>query len=985
MTLSPRRLTELVVELVSRPGHEKLRALMYELLVYGLGANSTDIHFERSMPEVRGRLDALLGQTVLEFKRDLRRERRTAEEELGRYLPQREKETGERFIGIATDGAEFVTYQMEDGRLTAMVSYRPSAEDPAGLLLWLDSVVSLQPDLTPEPVTVRVELGRESLACRRALSGLTHLWHAVRSGPEATLKRQLWADLIAIAYGSRIDEDALFLQHTYLTIVAKTIATRVLDIPLPAPGDLLSGRAFTEAGISGAVESDLFDWVLEAPGGPEMIARISRQVARFRLDDVRHDVLKDLYESLIDPDQRHDLGEYFTPDWLAARVAAEALACPLEQRVLDPACGSGTFLFHAIRLFFAAADEARLSPGEALKQCLEQVIGIDVHPVAVLVARVTYLLALGDERLRNRPEAIALPVYLGDALQWNTRQILAHRDVVIRVPDGPDLIFPQALADDPARFDDTVKAMLAMSDHNASDDAFRAWLSRDGNCAGADADDLVTTYGHLRDLRQSGRNHVWGYVARNLSRPLWLSSASQRAHVVVGNPPWLSFRYMASAMQRTFRDECRKRGLWSGGRVAAHHDMAAYFFARVAELYLRDGGTIGFVMPYGVLNRTPYAGFRTGRFGETEVRFVAAWVFDETVQPLFPVPSAVLFARREPSGSLPDSVAVFTGRLPRRDASPAEAATRLACCAKPWPDKALQGGRSPYERAFRQGATMVPRRLCLVDRLETGRLGANPSAPLVESRSSKLEKLPWSQLPPLRQAVEARFLRPLYLGESVAPFRVLGASLAVVPWDDHAGQILDAAAAQELGYPGLARWLDTAEGLWQEHGRSELTLLRRWNYLDSLRKQLPPAPVRVVYAKSGQLLSAAIIEDKRAVIDHKLYWASFDRYSEALYITGLLNSEIIRSRIAALQSRGRWGARDVDKLVFDLPIPRFDTRVPLHLALMRAALEAERIAGLVTLPPHLHFVKARRQIRSVLASTGITQQLDELVAELLPL
>ncbi|TVS00183.1 MAG: hypothetical protein EA406_01345 [Rhodospirillales bacterium] len=985
MTLSPRRLTELVVELVSRPGHEKLRALMYELLVYGLGANSTDIHFEQSMPEVRGRLDALLGQTVFEFKRDLRRERRTAEEELGRYLPQREKDTGERFIGIATDGAEFATYQVEDGRLSPLISYRASADDPAGLLLWLDSVVSLQPNLTPEPETVRIELGRESVACRRALSGLAALWSAVCARPEALLKRQLWADLIAIAYGNRVDEDVLFLQHTYLTIVAKTIATRVLAIPLPAPDDLLLGRAFLEAGISGAVESDLFDWVLDAPGGAEMVARISRQVARFRLDDVEHDVLKGLYESLIDPDQRHDLGEYFTPDWLAARVCAEAISSPLDQRLIDPACGSGTFLFHAIKLFFAAADEARLTPGEALKQCLEQVIGIEVHPVAVLVARVTYLLALGEERLRSRPEAIALPVYLGDALQWNTRQILAHRDVVIRVPEGPDLIFPQALTDDPARFDDTVKTMLEMSDHDASDDAFRAWLSRDGNCSGADADELVTTYAHLRDLRQSGRNHVWGYVARNLSRPLWLSSPSQRAHVVVGNPPWLSFRYMAPGMQRTFRDECRKRGLWSGGRVAAHHDMAAYFFARSAELYLKQGGTIAFVMPYGALNRTPYTGLRTGRFGEAEVRFIAAWVFDETVQPLFPVPSAVLFAKREAPGPLPEAITVYTGRLPRRDASPAEAAARLRFRTIPWPDKGLPGERSCYVRAFRQGATMVPRRLCLVDRLESGRLGANPSAPLVESRVSKLEKHPWVKLPPLRQTVEATFLRPLYLGESVAPFRVLGAALAVVPWDDVAEQILDAAAAQELGYPGLARWLNTAERLWHEYGRSDLALLQRWNYLDALRKQLPPAPIRVVYAKSGQLLSAAIVEDCRAVIDHKLYWASFERYSEALYVTGLLNSEIIRSRIAALQSRGRWGARDVDKLVFELPIPRFDTRNALHVALMRAALEAERLAGLVDLPPRLHFVKARRRIRTVLASTGITRQLDALVAELLPI
>lgn len=77
MALSPERLREIVSELASRPQHEKVRSLVYELLVNGLGARSTEVDFERPVPEVRGRIDALLGRTVFEFKSDLRREKRT--------------------------------------------------------------------------------------------------------------------------------------------------------------------------------------------------------------------------------------------------------------------------------------------------------------------------------------------------------------------------------------------------------------------------------------------------------------------------------------------------------------------------------------------------------------------------------------------------------------------------------------------------------------------------------------------------------------------------------------------------------------------------------------------------------------------------------------------------------------------------------------------------------------------------------------------
>ncbi|MFC1893500.1 hypothetical protein ACFLYR_05670 [Chloroflexota bacterium] len=101
MTLSSERLREIVTELSSRPQHEKVRALVYELLVNGLDAVSTEIDFERPVPEVHGRIDALLGRTLFEFKSDLRRENRDVEHKMPDYLSQREADTGEHFIGIA--------------------------------------------------------------------------------------------------------------------------------------------------------------------------------------------------------------------------------------------------------------------------------------------------------------------------------------------------------------------------------------------------------------------------------------------------------------------------------------------------------------------------------------------------------------------------------------------------------------------------------------------------------------------------------------------------------------------------------------------------------------------------------------------------------------------------------------------------------------------------------------------------------------------
>jgi len=141
------KLQALISELISRPGHTKVTALVYKLLTDGLKADSKLIDFERQVPEVRGRIDALLGRTVFEIKSDLVRERTDAEKQLLRYLPQRELETGQRFTGIATDGADFRVYIVRDNKLVEIGSFKPDIEEPAHLLAWLESVVVLTTEI----------------------------------------------------------------------------------------------------------------------------------------------------------------------------------------------------------------------------------------------------------------------------------------------------------------------------------------------------------------------------------------------------------------------------------------------------------------------------------------------------------------------------------------------------------------------------------------------------------------------------------------------------------------------------------------------------------------------------------------------------------------------------------------------------------------------------------------------------------------------
>jgi hypothetical protein len=881
-----------------------------------------------------------------------------------------------------------------------LVKLKEAALDPDKaevFLAWLDGAVALKESLPPDPITVRLELGQDSVAFRRANDNLRVLWDRLKDDPAVALKRQLWAQLLKLVYGREVETDALFFQHTFLVIVAKAIALAVLGLRDDNPRRVLSGATFEDASIFGAAESDFFDWVVADPDGEALVRRILTHVRRFRLDQVESDVLKILYESLIDREERHGLGEYYTPDWLAAKIVHRAVERPIEQRVLDPACGSGTFLFHAIRNFIKEAEEAGLEEALRAEEATNHIAGMDIHPVAVIIARVTYLLALAPV-IARRAGSLSIPVYLGDSLQLSTATTMHLKELVIRVPPPPestDLKFPEIFCKDIHLFDKLVARMRLGSEQKMTarqiEKAFKLEVERHykrdmTKAEGEGVREMAATYATFDELCRQGRDSVWTYVARNLSRPLALSFGPGWANVVVGNPPWVAFRHMSPDLQKRFRELAKGERLYVGGKFATQNDLAALFTVRAASLYLRSGGRIAFVLPRAVLTRGQFEKFRTGSFTSARIAWDEAWTMDIDVQPFFfPVPSCVVFGRRRATAkALPDTVRAYSGQLPMRDAS--EAIADAALTVQPNAPKPAEGrftGGSAYRKSFRQGATLVPRMLCLVERKSLGRLGGDPTAPFVVSRRNNQEKQPWKSQPGVEHRVEAEFLHPVLLGESLLPYRVWRPFEGVVPVTRR-GEVLDAEAAANRGYSGLHGWMSAAEAVWNANAESgSMKLVGRWNYHNELGAQFPLPRLRVVYAASGTIPAACLLRGSEAVIEHAIYWAQASSESEGQYLVALLNSETARARVAEMQARGQWGARHFDKVMFNLPIPQFDASESSHSDLAAAAAEAERIAAAVELPETVKFQRARKLIRDALTDSGIAPHIDELVARLL--
>src|SRR6266487_3126773 len=213
---------------------------------------------------------------------------------------------------------------------------------------------------------------------------------------------------------------------------------------------------------------------------------------------------------------RRRLGEYYTPDWLADQIITTAVTDPLRQRVLDPACGSGTFLFHAVRRNLAAAADAGVPLEEALARLTDHVVGIDLHLVAVALARVTYLLGIGRERLVSPLRgAVRVPVYLGDSVQWQQRlDLLSEGHLVVPTGSGgqmfqDELRFPDRLLRDHGGFDQLVTAMATLAGRTRRAGSVPSLTALFNRLAIAEEDRtaIVQSFEVLCRLHDEGRDH----------------------------------------------------------------------------------------------------------------------------------------------------------------------------------------------------------------------------------------------------------------------------------------------------------------------------------------------------------------------------------------------------------------------------------------------------------------------------------------------
>lgn len=391
---------------------------------------------------LKGRADNLFGNVIIEFESHIPKHQKLAEEQLQRYtaiLWSNEKPASRApYLCIATDGVRFLCYSpaLKDATLKEVAPENVvlnliedadwTKQKAVDVYLWLDRYFLRKEILPPTTEAIVRDFGINSHAFQTLNHALLTQWDAIKEKSTYAVIYESWEKYLRIVYGSDIGADELFVRHTYLATLAKLMTWMRITGSASLPEDaqlieILEGEFFKSQGIENFIEEDFFSWLARGEAVKTAVS-VSRMffslLQKYNLRELSEDVMKSLYQELVDPETRHDLGEFYTPDWLAHRMVNKILDKNPRSSVLDPACGSGTFLYLTIQ-----EKRARLGDtADALKHILSDVCGADIHPLAVIVAKTNYILALGD-LIKKRKGNITIPIYLADTMKLPPRWI----------------------------------------------------------------------------------------------------------------------------------------------------------------------------------------------------------------------------------------------------------------------------------------------------------------------------------------------------------------------------------------------------------------------------------------------------------------------------------------------------------------------------------------------------------------------------------
>jgi hypothetical protein len=821
--------------------------------------------------------------------------------------------------------------------------------------------------------------------------------------------------------------ELLFSVHTYYGILIKLLAAEIVSsfsplgtsalkklITAPTSAKLRSeletleqGGIWSQLGIRNFLEGDLFSWYLDAWDDPLDEAVRSMVTTLNQYDPTTlsvepaesRDLLKKLYQHLFPKSVRHDLGEYYTPDWLAELVLDElGYDGDPDKRLLDPACGSGTFLVMAVnrvKIWFEEhRHECGFSEDELLRKILSNVIGFDLNPLAVMAARTNYLLAIRD--LLRHSGNMELPIYLCDSIMTPkdysqeggvTFDYLPLKTAVQTFNIPKDVLQDRTLF---AKYSDVLHTCV---ENDYSEEEFISQLANEGVEAKQESQHK-RLYGALAEVKRQDRNGVWTRIIKNAFAPLFIGTVDY----VAGNPPWVNWESLPEDYRDTMKGLWIEYGLFtlsgSAGRLGGgKKDLSMLFVYAAVDNYLKPNGRLGFVITQSV--------FKTQGAGDGFRRFY--YRRDEIIWRLKPITVHDMSAMQVFEGAT-NRTAVFVCQKTKRPFNYPVKYTAWSGVSRVNQDESLDSVRRATTQAKLKAVPVVtdkdtspwltaPQNTIPAIQKVLGRshykafegvntgglngcfwiqvLNERPNGDLVIQNLHDVGKI---KVPRVEAVIEPDLVYPMLRGRDVHRWHAEPSCHIILAQDPDLRKGIPE-TTMKLQYPKTYSYLKKFEGdpkrrkrgtLWGRASSSVRKLMETGAFYSMFAVgPYTMAEWKVVWRKQSSAFQATVVGLSREHIvcpDHKLMLVPCQEYQEAYYLSALLNASpslmVVKSYVISPSTSTH--------VLEHVAIPRFDSRLPAHIRLSELSQECHEAAAL----------DAESEVQK------LEKEIDELAAEL---
>ncbi|MFQ6054683.1 MAG: Eco57I restriction-modification methylase domain-containing protein [Methanosarcinales archaeon] len=607
-----------------------------------------------------GRTDTLYGKVVIEYEAPRsfisKKKFEEAVKQIKRYLEGLSKGKEKilsRYKGVVLDGYKigFISYKANKWIINKY------DVDQYSILYLLECLRGLSKKAL-NPKSLVSDLGAKT---KIAKSSVKVFYKAIREGKSIRVHtlfedwKRVFSQVCGYSFESEVEDLSklyeleeeidiskfLFSIHTYYALVIKLLVAEIAVIygnsllqsyleklsPLQSKAfkkeleKLERGELFSILGIKNFLEEDYFSWYLSAwnedlekvvRGIVKALREYEPATAILEPEEVK-DLFKKIYQHLVPKKMRHDLGEYYTPDWLAELVLEETgYNGDPKKRVLDPACGSGTFLVSIIKLVKEYIQDNALAKYNALVQILQNVVGFDLNPLAVITSRANYLIALG-ELLHYRKGSISLPIYLCDSILTPIEKVTyrGEKAYIIKSSVGSFEI-PSSIIENGIIDQILDKVDFCIDNGYKAKEFINAVIKDFGEFKEEGKYLLKELYEKILKLENEGRNRIWCGIIKNSFAPIF---AYYKFDYVVGNPSWINWESLPDLYREQTKPLWNRYGLFSLSGYKARlgggkKDIAMLFTYVAVDKYLKENGILGFLITQSVFKTEAGEGFR---------------------------------------------------------------------------------------------------------------------------------------------------------------------------------------------------------------------------------------------------------------------------------------------------------------------------------------------------------------------------------------